>query len=42
MIEYDKFYKSLRYLKLQNENYLTLDSSLPDVPNSPKPLFKWV
>jgi len=77
MIEYDKFHKSLKHLELQNENYLTLDSSLPDliqeavaesviqrfetcydcmwkvlkrylvdelglpdVPNSPKPLFK--
>jgi len=77
MIEYDKFYKSLKHLELQNENYLTLDSGLPDliqeavaesviqrfescydcmwkvlkrylidelglpdVPNSPKPVFK--
>jgi len=77
MIEYDKFYKSLKHLELQNENYLTLDGGLPDliqeavaesviqrfescydcmwkvlkrylidelglpdVPNSPKPVFK--
>ncbi len=77
MIEYNKFQKSLSHLKVQNENYLTLDESLPeliqeavaesviqrfetcydcmwkvlkrylsdelglpDVPNSPKPVFK--
>jgi len=31
MIEYDKFYKSLKQLELQNENHLTLDSHLPDL-----------
>ncbi len=31
MIEYHKFYKSLKHLELQNENYRTLDSSLPDL-----------
>jgi len=31
MIEYDNFQKALKNLELQNENYRTLDSALPEL-----------